>query len=72
MPFGIWTRVGPKKHVLDGGCTLAQPGEYDGTVHVLWRCGLCVKLRGLLVIIETICVYLVPVFEIYRVICQKS
>ena len=19
MPFGVWTRVGPRKHVLDGG-----------------------------------------------------
>jgi len=27
-PFGVWTRVGPRKHVLDGG-TLTQPGEYD-------------------------------------------
>ena len=27
MPFGIWTPVGPRKHVL-GGVTLAQPGEY--------------------------------------------
>ena len=26
MPFAMWTRVGPRKHVLDG--TLAQPGEY--------------------------------------------
>jgi len=27
MPFGIWTRVGPRKHVLGGtiGCTLGQP-----------------------------------------------
>jgi len=27
--FRTWTRVGPVKHVLDGGCTLAQPGEHD-------------------------------------------
>jgi len=26
------------------GCTLAQPGEYDWTVHVRRRCGLFVKL----------------------------
>ena len=32
MPFGIWTQVGSREHVLDGdraGCTLAQPGEYN-------------------------------------------
>jgi len=30
MPFGIWTRVGPRKHVglLGGECTLAPAGEY--------------------------------------------
>jgi len=33
MPFGIWTPVGPRKHVL-GGVTLAPPGEYYLTVHV--------------------------------------
>jgi len=26
MPFGVWTRVGPKTHVLDGG---VHHGEYD-------------------------------------------
>ena len=28
MLFGLWTRVGRRKHVLHGG-TLAPPGEYD-------------------------------------------
>jgi len=28
MPFGMWTRVGPINHILDGN-TLAPPGEYD-------------------------------------------
>jgi len=28
MPFGRWTQVGPRKHVLDG-CTLVNTGEYD-------------------------------------------
>ena len=28
IPFVMWSRVGPKKHALDG-VTLAQPGEYD-------------------------------------------
>ena len=28
MPFGLWIRVGRRKHVLHGG-TLAPPGEYD-------------------------------------------
>ena len=27
MPFGVWTWVCPRNHVLDG-CTLAPPGEY--------------------------------------------
>jgi len=27
MPFGVWTRVGPKTHVLDGGCTMANTIE---------------------------------------------
>jgi len=25
MLFGIWTRIGPWKHVFDRGCTLAAP-----------------------------------------------
>jgi len=29
IPFGLWTRVGPKKHVLHGGVTLVLSGEYD-------------------------------------------
>jgi len=37
MLFGMLTRVGPRKHVLDGG-TLAPPGEYDWTVRVRRRC----------------------------------
>jgi len=28
MPFGKWTRVGPRKHIFDE-VTLAPPGEYD-------------------------------------------
>jgi len=44
VPFGLWTRVGVRRHVLDGGITLSPRGEYDWTVHV-WRwCGLFVKL----------------------------
>jgi len=43
MPFGLWTQMGPIKHVLHG-VTLAPPGEYDRTVPVRWRCGLFVKL----------------------------
>jgi len=34
MPFGMWTRVDPRKHVS------AIPGEYDSTIHLLWRCRL--------------------------------
>ena len=40
MSFGLWTVVGPSNHVLDEGCTLAQPGKYDGTVRVCRRCSL--------------------------------
>jgi len=49
MPFGMWTRVGPMKHILDGGCTFAPPGEYDWAVHVRRQCGLSVRLLWLLV-----------------------
>ena len=42
MPFGMWTRVGTRKHVLDG--TLAPRGKYVCTVHERRRCGLFVKL----------------------------
>ena len=41
MPFGMWTWLGPRKHVLDG-CTLWPPGEYDWTVRMRQRCGLTV------------------------------
>jgi len=36
MPFGMWTWIGPRKHVLDGGA----PGKCSWTVHVQRRCGL--------------------------------
>jgi len=36
MPFGLWTRVGPIKHVL--------PGKCDWTIHVQRQCGLFVRL----------------------------
>jgi len=39
MPFGLWTRLGPRKHVT-WRCTLVPPGEYDWTVRVHRRCGL--------------------------------
>jgi len=39
MLFGLWTRVtSPRKHVW--GVALAQPGEYDSTIHVRLPCGL--------------------------------
>jgi len=31
MPFGLWTRVGPRKHMV--GVTLAPPGIYHWPVH---------------------------------------
>jgi len=46
-PFGMLSGMGPRKHVL---YRVAPPGEYDWTVHVRWRCGLCVKLLWSLVI----------------------
>ena len=31
MPFGLWTRVGPENHVLDGGTRSAMGrGNFDG------------------------------------------
>jgi len=29
VSFEIWTQVGPRKHVLGGGGTQAQPGKCD-------------------------------------------
>jgi len=36
MPFGIWTLVGPMKHILNG----VQPGEHHWTIHVRRQCVL--------------------------------
>jgi len=30
MPFGVWTRVGPKKHVLDGVQVPHAKGKFEG------------------------------------------
>jgi len=30
MPFGMWTRVGPRKHVLDGVQIPIEKGNFDG------------------------------------------
>jgi len=35
---GVVDWGGPKGTCIRCGCTLAQPGEYDWTVHVRWRC----------------------------------
>jgi len=41
MPFGVWTPVGPRTHVLAGpGSSLVPPGEYHWTVSVGRWCGL--------------------------------
>ena len=40
IPFGIWTLVGPRNHMLDGHCILAEPCEYDWIVRVWRRCDL--------------------------------
>ena len=47
MPFGLWTHGS----MCYRGCTLAQPGKYDWTVHVWRRWGLCVKLFWPIIII---------------------
>ena len=39
MPFGLWTRVGPRKHVL-GGMHNAPSGEYHWIIYVWRQCGL--------------------------------
>ena len=49
MPFGLWTRVGPGNHVLNGGTDSTVEGAsfgrkcfplYSTTDHVRRRCGL--------------------------------
>jgi len=30
MLFGLWTRVGPRNHVLDGGPDSAYGGNFEG------------------------------------------
>jgi len=30
MPFGLWTRVGPRKHILDGGGDRHAKGQFLG------------------------------------------
>jgi len=52
MPFGLWTRAGPRNHALDDGPDPpVVSGNYEGgraahckgciaTVHVQWQCGL--------------------------------
>jgi len=42
MPFGLWTRVGPRKHVLDGARILHAKGQLLGE----WKCSttLCREL----------------------------
>jgi len=51
LPFGLWTRAGWTKHWFSRICqvvpmchcgrSLAQPGEYDRTVHLRRQCALC-------------------------------
>ena len=41
MLFGVWTRGGPRNHILlDGGCTLAAADEYDSRILAQLRCCL--------------------------------
>jgi len=49
MPFGIWTRVGPKKHVRDGskspceGVTFRGKGNFNGELSARLILELCSK-----------------------------
>jgi len=49
MPFRLWTRVGPRKHVL-GGVHTVVTWRTPLNCHVQRRCGLFVKLHWPLVI----------------------
>jgi len=51
MPFGFWVvdSGAPKEACIRWGCTVAQPGEYDWTVHVRRRCDRFIKLHWPLV-----------------------
>jgi len=52
MQFGLWTRMGPRKHELHGAAhwrQLAKTTEPSNGIHVRRRCGLSVKLLGPLV-----------------------
>ena len=40
MPFGVWTRVGPRKHVLGGGAQWRNLANTIEPVDVRQRCGL--------------------------------
>jgi len=44
LPWAVQNGLTDRDSVLDVasriGCTLAQPNEYDWTLHVRWRCGL--------------------------------
>jgi len=46
--------MNPRKHVLDGECTLAQPGDYDWTDRVRRQWGLFVKVLWPVVIVNII------------------
>jgi len=39
MSFGAWIRIG-QGTIIRRGCTLAKPGEYNGTISVRRQCGL--------------------------------
>jgi len=53
MPFRLWTRVGPRKHVLDG-VHIDVTWRIHWTVHVRRRCGFFVKLLWPLVLTATV------------------
>jgi len=38
MPFWMWSWVGCKQTHVRRGCTFAQSGQYNWTVHVRRRC----------------------------------
>jgi len=62
MSFGMWTRVGPKEACIRLECTLAQPGEYNSTVHFRRRCGLMTNYFDHIIIISIIIIIIITCY----------
>jgi len=59
--FGLWTRVGPRNHVLDG---VQIPMGRDNTLHVRRRCGLLSNYFDHLIQSILYCVSKRPAFDL--------